>query len=185
MASEDTLMANAPPTPGDEQQLTSPAVDFSPATVPYDEAFENSLMEAILNPPSATSPKQPSADPPMIPASQLPVPLTSPHRTHPSPIPGVLVTHKHGYHTGGPGPSPHTINEFAQSFIAERGIQDAKQLEAAVQRIVKEKMEEVKERMEKRKAAVEKNRGVERELDDLKLQRDAELRVLERMKGKR
>lgn len=179
-------MSNAPPTPGDEPQLTSPAIDFSPTTVPYDEAFENSLMEAILSPSSQNTTTNPSAAaPPMISASQLPIPLSSQHRTHASPIPGVLVTHANGYHTGGPGPSPYTINKFATKFIEENGIEDKKQLEDAVQGQVKSRMEEVKERMENRREAVERNKGVERELEDLKLQRDAELRVLERMKGKR
>jgi hypothetical protein len=186
MPSEDTIMANAPLTPGDEPQLTSPAVDFSPSTVRYDEGFENSLMEAILNPQSDNNfPKRPTQEIHMIPASQLPVPLSSHQRTHPSPIPGVYVTHPHGYHTGGPGPSPHTVNEFAQKFIAEHGIEDAGQLERVVEHIVKERLDEVRERMGRRSEAVEKNKGVERELEDLKLQRDAELRVMEKMKGKR
>lgn len=186
MATEDTPMSNAPPTPGDEPQLTSPAIDFSPTTVPYDESFENSLMEAVLRPSEQqASPKLPVHSTPMISASQLPLPLSSQHRVHRSPIPGVFVTHANGYHTGGPGPSPHTVNEYASKFIEEHGIEDERQLEETVQGLVNAKLEEVKERMQKRSEALEKNKAVQRELDDLKLQRDAELRVLERMKGKR
>lgn len=51
--------------------------------------------------------------------------------------------------------------------------------------VVRHKLEEAKQRMEKRKELVEKNRGIERELEDLRLQRSAELRVMERVKGKR
>lgn len=47
------------------------------------------------------------------------------------------------------------------------------------------KMEEVKERMGKREEAVKKNREVDEELEKLRLQRDAEVRVLERLKGRR
>jgi len=54
-----------------------------------------------------------------------------------------------------------------------------------VEDVVRHKLEEAKQRMEKRKELVEKNRGIERELEDLRLQRSAELRVMERVKGKR
>jgi hypothetical protein len=39
--------------------------------------------------------------------------------------------------------------------------------------------------MEEREKAVKKNREVDEELEKLRLQRDAEVRVLERLKGKR
>jgi hypothetical protein len=185
MSNEDTIMGNVPLTPRDEPELTSPMVDFSPSTVPYDESFENSLMEIVLNPPSQSSPRKPSDDIPTISASQLPIPLSSNLRTHASAIPGLFVTHKNGYHTGGPGPSPHTIEEFADRFIREHGIEDAGQLERVVEDVVRHKLEEAKRRMEKRKELVEKNRSIERELEDLRLQRSAELRVMERVKGKR
>ncbi|KAH7382252.1 hypothetical protein BKA66DRAFT_418617 [Pyrenochaeta sp. MPI-SDFR-AT-0127] len=176
-------MANAPLTPGDEPEPQNPVVDFSPATVPYDEAFENNLMEVLLNPPPNEISKTPSHETPMISASQLPIPLSSHLRTHTSPIPGLYVTHINGYHTGGPGPSPHTIKNFADEFIRENGIEDAGQLERVVEGIVRERLEEAKDRMSKRSEAVEKNRGVERELESLRLQRSAELRVMERVKG--
>lgn len=75
------------------------------------------------------------------------------------------------------------MREFAERFIREHGIEDAGQLERVVEELVKGKMAEVRERMERRAEAVERNRGVERELDDLRLQRSAELRVMERVKG--
>jgi len=185
MSNHDTIMGNAPLTPRDEPELTSPMVDFSPFTVQYDEAFENSLMEIILNPPPQPSPRKPSDEIPTISASQLPISLSSHLRTHPSAVPGLYMTHQNGYHTGGPGPSPHTIEEFADRFIREHGIEDAGQLERVVEDVVRHKLEEAKQRMEKRKELVEKNRGIERELEDLRLQRSAELRVMERVKGKR
>ncbi|KAI8936724.1 hypothetical protein NX059_007112 [Plenodomus lindquistii] len=182
-----TTPPNAPPTPTttDTSLLTSPAVDFSPSTVPYNETFENDLMNLILSPPPPSSSPQrtPSTEAHIIPANSLPIPLTSPLRTHPSPIPGLLVTQPHGYHTGGPGPSPYTVQQFAEKFIREQGVEDAGQLERVVEELVKGKMEEVRRRMEERREAVERNRGVERELGDLRLQRSAELRVMERVKG--
>lgn len=183
MDQEDTHMPNAPLTPAHESELTSPVVDFSPSTVPYNEAFENSLMELILSPQNANQPRTPSHETHMIPASSLPIPLSSPMRTHPSAVPGLHVTQPNGYHTGGPGPSPHTIADFAEQFVREQGVEDAGQLERVVEDLIREKMGVVRERMEKRKEAVEKNKGIERELEDLRLQRSAELRVMEKVKG--
>lgn len=183
MTPEDTVMVNAPLTPGDEPEPQNPVVDFSPATVPYDEAFENSLMDVILNPPQDELQRTPSRETPIISASQLPIPLSSHLRTHASPIPGLYLTHVNGYHTGGPGPSPVTVKNFAEDFIRENGIEDAGQLERVVEGIVRERLEDAKERMWRRSEAVAKNREVERELESLRLQRSAELRVMERVKG--
>jgi phosphoribosyl 1,2-cyclic phosphodiesterase len=121
----------------------------------------------------------------MISASDLPIAVNSHLRNHTSPIPGLLLTHEHGYHTGGIGPSAHIIEGFAQRFIAEREIKDVRALESAVAEEMERKIDEVRRRMGEREEAVEKNRAVERELGDLKLQRQAELRVMEKMKGKR
>ncbi|KAF1829930.1 hypothetical protein BDW02DRAFT_125124 [Decorospora gaudefroyi] len=195
MTNEDTIMSNtAPLTPHDddnEPDLPSPMVDFSPTTVPYNESFENDLMHLLLS--TKQSPQQPPpphhrTPPPNlspIPASHLPIPLTSPLRTHTSPIPGLYVTHANGYHTGGPGPNPHTIAAYAAAFIEQHGIEDAGQLERVVEQVVSVKMGEVRERMERRREVLERNRGVEKELEDLRLQRAAELRVMERVKGMR
>jgi hypothetical protein len=121
----------------------------------------------------------------MIPASQLPIPLSSHLRTHPSPLPGLFVTNANGYHTGGPGPSPQTIQAFAEEFMAEHDIEDAGQLERVVERIRDEKMSEVRGRMEEREKAMLRNREIDDELEKLRLQREAEVRVLEKMKGRR
>lgn len=195
MDQKDTPMSNAPPTPGEDMspaaqeadardtEPQNPTVDFSPATVPYNEAFENSLMNLILHPPDNITPPNPSHDSPVIPANQLPIPLDSPLRTHPSPIPGLFVTNANGYYTGGPAPSPMTVKQFAHDFIQEHGVEDAGQLERVVEQVMKEKMEEVQERMQEREKAVQKNKLMDEELEKLRLQRDAELRVLEKMKG--
>jgi hypothetical protein len=50
---------------------------------------------------------------------------------------------------------------------------------------MREKTDEVKARMEQREVAVQRNRGIERELENMRLQRAAELRVMEKMKGKK
>ncbi|KAF1958359.1 hypothetical protein CC80DRAFT_408795 [Byssothecium circinans] len=174
-------MTNAPLTPA-EDEPTSPLIDYSPATVPYNEAFENELMNALLHAPELT-PRTPLLPTPMVNPTTLPIPLSSKLRTYPSPLPGVRLTHPNGYYTGGPGPNPSTVAEFAKKFIEEYGIEDAGQLERVVEEKIREKMEEVKERMRDREEAVTRNRGVERELEDLKMQRAMELEVAEKIKG--
>lgn len=196
MTQLDTPMFNAPLTPIDSASPTSPQpqqpiVDFSPQTVPYDESFENSVMEVILNPPthSINPPAHDGAtnDPPIIPAAHLPIPLTSPLRTHPSPLPGLNLTHLNGYHTGGPGPSTPTIQAFAEKVAAEHGadVTDAEAMKKVARTLLDGKMGELKERMGRREDAVKRNKDVDEELEKLRLQRDAEVRVLERLKGKR
>lgn len=180
-------MANAPLTPGEDADPdpTSPVIDYSPATVTYDEAFENSLMQAVLYSPENIPPRTPLPETPVINPTTLPVPLNSPLRTHASLIPGVLLTHPNGYHTGGPGPSPSTVADFAKRFIEEHGIEDAGQLERVVEEKIREKMELVRERMRDREESVKRNRAVERELEDLNVQRALELSVAEKIKGGR
>ncbi|KAF1925576.1 uncharacterized protein M421DRAFT_69708 [Didymella exigua CBS 183.55] len=187
MTDADTPARPRLPTPGLSSSPTSPVIDYSPHTVPYNEDFENELMAIILHAPPATSPRRRTDEPPMISAADLPIALTSHLRTHPSPIPGLLLTHANGYHTGGIGPSAHAVRAFALRFVAERDIApgDVKALQRAVDAEVQSRLEEVRRRMRTREKAVRANDRVRRELDDLRLQRQAELRVLERMKGRR
>ena len=192
----DAQMPNAPLTPTPDADAegspesspiagpTSPVIDYSPATIPYNEAFENEVMDAILKGDHAT-PRTPPSSIPVINPTTLPVPLNSTLRTHASPIPGVLLTHANGYYTGGPGPSPSTIDEFARRFIHQEGVVDKEGLEGAVRRAIEERLEVVRGRMEERKEALERNRGVERELETLRVVREAEVGVQEKVKGMR
>jgi hypothetical protein len=187
------MSQQTPLTPGDDQDPspTAPVIDYSPATVPYDASFENALMTAILYPSDNNPPHPPrqqksdnfpnSGSTLHINPTTLPIPLNSPLRTHPSPIPGVRLTHINGYHTGGPGPAPSSIAEFAERFIKEHAIEDAGQLERIVEEQIKQKMEVVKERMREREQAVKKNEGVDRELVNLKEARNVERRVADMM----
>lgn len=177
-------MSNGPLTPGEDPEPTSPAIDYSPATLPYNEAFENQLMNAILYPSSYPGPHNTSSNPVINPTT-LPVPLDSQLRTYSSSIPGVLLTHANGYHTGGPGPSPSTVSEYASRFIEEHGIQDAGQLERVVEEKVKELMDTVMERMREREEAVRKNEEIGKQLADLEVQRVTERRVQEKIKEER
>ncbi|KAF1996532.1 hypothetical protein P154DRAFT_311598 [Amniculicola lignicola CBS 123094] len=176
-------MSQAPLTPGEEldPEPASPSIDYSPATVPYDEAFENQLMHAILHP-SSHPPRTPSSEHPQIAPACLPVPLNSHIRTHPSPIPGVLLTHPNGYHTGGPGPSPSTVRDYADEFIKRHGIEDAEHLQKVVEEEIRKRMEEVKERMREREEAVRKNEEVNKSLLEKEMQRGVEVRIHEKIR---
>jgi hypothetical protein len=185
-------MSNAPLTPSEDASPTSPqpqpVVDFSPATVPYNETFENDLMNLLLHPPTTSTPPVPNNDTnPMIPASQLPIPLTSPLRTHSSPLPGLHLTHANGYHTGGPGPSSATIQAFAEKFAGEHGLdlKDSAEVKRVARAVLEEKMGEARGRMGEREKAVRRNREIDEELEKLRVQREDEVRVLEKMKGRR
>lgn len=168
-----------------DPEPASPVPDFSPATVPYNEDFENALMTAILYNTSAPEPLPPVSPAPVINPTTLPIPVDSPLRTYASPIPGIRLTHVNGYHTGGPGPTPETVAEFARKFIESEGVEDAGQLERVVEERIREKMEVVRERMREREEAVTRNRNIQRELEELNMLRAAELSVAEKIKGGR
>src|SRR4051812_18055722 len=102
------MSQNTPLTPGEEPEPTSPSIDYSPSTVPYHESFENALMQSILHPSNTLLHQTSTQSVPLVTPSDLPIPLNSPLRQHPSPIPGLFLTHANGYHTGGPGPSSST-----------------------------------------------------------------------------
>ncbi|QRD06380.1 hypothetical protein JI435_117600, partial [Parastagonospora nodorum SN15] len=61
----------AAPCTANDPPHSQPVVDFSPATVPYNESFENELMNLLLNPPPT-----PSAPTPLTPNDPC---LISPH----------------------------------------------------------------------------------------------------------
>lgn len=173
---------SAPLTPAEDPEPTSPVIDYSPATVSYNEAFENDLMRKILHGSSSPPRNGPSEETHHISPTSLPLPLSSALRTHPSPIPGVYLTHPNGYHTGGPGPSPNTVADFAQVFIEEHGIQDAAHLEKAKAEKIEELMDTARKIAREREQAVKKNETINRQLEDLEVQRKAEVRVEEKIK---
>jgi hypothetical protein len=90
-----------------------------------------------------------------------------------------------GYHTGGPGPSPETLAVFRDKFMQDHQIETPEQFQDAVRAAIAEKVAEARDRMEEREKAVQKNRAIDEELEKLRLQREQEVRVLEKMKGKR
>lgn len=62
---------------------------------------------------------------------------------------------------------------------------DRQEVKREARKVMQLKMVEMKQRMEDREKAVKRNREVEEDLEKLRLQRDAEVRVLERLKRKR
>ncbi|KAF2199529.1 hypothetical protein GQ43DRAFT_376069, partial [Delitschia confertaspora ATCC 74209] len=176
------VMSAAPLTPGEDQEPPS-TIDYAPENVPYDESFENELMKTVLYPPPDSHSRPfPSHDDLYVPVSSLPVPLSSRLRTHPSPIPGLFLTHPHGSYTGGPRSSASAANAFAERFISENNLTTADDLERKVAETMKEKIEEVKERFMAREEALEKNEAVRKDIKNLEVQRQAEVRVEERIR---
>lgn len=176
------LMATDKPQPSDN---TIPDSNYPPRNLPYSESFENEFMKTILYPPAPTTRLPPASPSLLVQPSALPLPLTSPLRTHPSPFPGVHLTHPGGYHTGGPGPSASVVAAFAKRFIHEQGIRSEAELERRVQEAVQRRMGEVRERMGRREEAIKRNEGVRREIRLLEAQRRTEERVEERIRAER
>jgi gas vesicle protein len=173
-------MTAGPLTPGEDVELEqSSPTTTSPSSVPYNETFENDLMKTILYPPATPTTPTRSPNLPQIAPTSLPLPLKSPLRTHPSPLPGIQLTHPHGSLHGGPGPSPQEIADFATRFISEHHITNEKELQKKVDEAVKQRMAELRDRMAKREEAVQANERVRKEIKNLELDREAEKRVEE------
>jgi hypothetical protein len=174
-------------TPAEELPSHPNKLGALPHSLPYSEAFENGLMHAILDPshlqPATSIPIHEES--PQIPASQLPTPLDSPLRVYPSRFPGLRLTHCHGYHTGGPGPSPETAANFAESFIAAKSIKRPEELKRKIDDAIEERAREVIERMERRKAALKKNEDQRKLIASLEASRRAEERVEEKLRAER
>ena len=166
-----------------------PAVhpNYTPHDLPYSESFENSLMLTILPPSPRNSPSLPSPSQPLpsISPSSLPLPLKSPLRKYPSPIPNLLLTHPAGYHTGGPGPSAGTIAEFTSRFVEDNNIKSKEELERKVDETMKERLDEVRERMKKRKEMFQRNEVVTKKIKLLEAQRRVEEKIEEKIRSER
>ncbi|KAF2219795.1 hypothetical protein BDZ85DRAFT_322176 [Elsinoe ampelina] len=169
------------------QQPTAPAspstdhlhASYLPRDIPYSPTFEDAITILLLSPPPslpAPSPT-PTTSLPHLPLSSLPLSPTDPRRTHPSPIPGLLLTHPGGYLEGGPGLSP-SEDEFAAHFIAEHGVRDGETLARVVEREVQGQLEVARERARNRREGKRKNEGIEAEIRAMEEQLRVEMRVL-------
>jgi len=182
-------MSQAPLTPAEEPSPhpTQAQPDMPPSSLSYSEAFENDLMDAILMP-SREQPSPPTSaydQSLQIMLSHLPIPLDSPLRTHPSTFPGLRLTHPHGYHTGGLGPSPEATVAFAEKFIAENGIKRPEELKSMIDQAIDERAREVMGRMQKREAAFNANKKQQKEIARLQASRRDEERLAEKFRAER
>lgn len=179
-----------------------------PSDVPYSEEFENDLMKLILRGEEA-APKSAvdhAAD------INFPIPLYSPARTASGggvlhaelPVP---LTHLGGWWTGGPGPGTSAgaatdppsdqsseeieaqrafVNDFIQTHLPRLNSRTSTAtVDAKITEEVERLINEVKDRMRKREEAVKNNEKVKKELEMLRLQRETEKKVWERMRGSR
>jgi len=67
--------------------------------------------------------------------------------------------------------------------MEEHNIQDTAELQSAVQEAMARQLEIAKDRMRAREKIVQKNSEIDEQLEKLRLQREAEVRVLEKAKG--
>jgi hypothetical protein len=160
-----------------------------PTTIPYNAAFDDSLMSTMLYIPSSFQ-QRPNGEQPLdatsITPEHLPIPLLSHLRTHPSGVPGVALTHPHGSLYGGPQPhSLEALHAYAQELIASNGIVCRSELEALIEREIVDARSELEERLDARRSARERNQDVEREIRKLVDEREMEIRVAERWRNER
>ncbi|KAF2834484.1 hypothetical protein M501DRAFT_983988 [Patellaria atrata CBS 101060] len=192
-----------PITPGSQ----SPPPFISPSNtiaepLPYDAAFENAIMEAILQPPAQNgiilvphpidSPipqtvSVTSINPstlPILPASTLPLPLHDPRRIYRSPIPGVRLTHPGGRLEGGAGSSYAEAEAWAKDFARRHRCRTREDVARAAREEIRVQMAVLKERMKERKERAEENERVSKEVEQLEAQREVEVKIERKMREK-
>lgn len=171
----------------------------------YSATFEDDVMHAVLDPSVSNSTPEAPTDNPIIPSSALPLPLSDSRRVHNSKVPGIKLTEPNGSMFGGslsqqlrnanaapstPARSPTGDPEADIDILAalrtplhvSSGRTSQNQLSRALNAATETQLNELRKRMKARKEALEINAEVERELADLKAQRDVEVRIEKRMR---
>nr|POE88182.1 hypothetical protein CFP56_11411 [Quercus suber] len=198
--------AQTQPTPPSEDAPFSAHASYIPHDLAYSAEFEDSLIDAILDPNpsditsdggicvlspdsptlpvSGTSIRLSDVSPqslPFLPEAELPLPLNSPLRTFASPLRGIKLTHPFGYFEGGPGLDP-TIDTFPDDFVAGHAeVETAKELRRAVEQEIASNVEVLRDRLRARREAKENNARIERELRTLLDQHSMERKIHAKM----
>ncbi|PNS20068.1 Sphingomyelinase C 2 [Sphaceloma murrayae] len=175
-------MAQPPGTPKSPIHDAAHHASYLPRDIPYSAPFEDSIAD-LLNSTTSTATRPIAERPassssyPVLDLDALPLAISDPRRTFPSPVPGLRLTHPSGYLEGGPGLSP-SEDEFAAHFVSEHGIRDVQTLEQVKSQEIQRHIETARERARKRREAKEKNEGIDAEIRAMEEQLKLEMRVL-------
>jgi hypothetical protein len=186
-----TVDTEHPSPKPDEDNVVPPTMEpYTPVEIPYSEAFENSIMNTVLNPHGAFHPPPyPSGNAippdPDISASDLPLPLHDYRRIYPSPVPGILLPHPLYTLHGAKGPSEEQLIAQAEELCKKHNIRTKAQFDHWVDAEIASQMRELKERMRARQRAIKENDRVMLEVRRLDMERDMERRVAERWRSRR
>ncbi len=194
----------AGPAPPIEDTPAKGYGSWVPHDLPYNEDFENSLIDIVLDGPSdpndtgiraihedsdeapveGVSVRSQDIDRTTLPdltEHDAPIPLTDPRRIYAGHIPGIKLTHPYGWVEGGPPLDPG-MDTFSEDFLSQHtNITNAEQLQQAIQKEVETNMEELKKRLRARRKAKEANEQIRRDLRNLNEQHDMEMRLHQRM----
>ena len=189
------------PTPPRDASTTMSHAPYVPHDLKYSAEFEDSLINAVLEPDEHGAirviPDDRNEQPreghsvraaeisaqslPSITEQELPLSLTDPRRIYASPIPGVKLTHPGGYLEGGPGLDPE-MDTFPDDFLSNNAdLNTPEELRTAVASDIEDAVQKLKQRLVARRKAKEKNEQLEKELKVLEDQHAMELRLQSRM----
>lgn len=195
-------MAVTPPTDGASTKSTH--ATWHPRDIPYNQDYETSLQDLLLNPSAnhngngllilpddsleqpqpGISVRASDIHPDQLPDisfNELPLSLTDPRRIYASPIPGLRLTHPAGFLEGGPGPDPDD-NDFIRDFVATNNIITPAHIHDARAAEIAKSVELATQRMKARREAMQHNARIEKEIKTLTDQRDMELKIETRMR---
>ncbi|SRR6266480_4387556 len=181
-AAEPVLPVSPPP----EEESTpapTPAIDpWQAPDIPYSKSFEDSVMNAVLNPNSNTRQpvylSNPDTAPSVLSSTELPLPLHDYRRAYPSTIPGILLPHPTSTLHGANGPSEEQLLGLAQDLVEKHGIRNEAQLKHWLDTEEAQQRAELMKRMRRRQEAIRINEHVMKEVTTLDTQRDFERKVM-------
>jgi hypothetical protein len=175
-------MATTHPT-----NITVPIMAFpppEPSTPPYDESFENAIMERAIS--TAAPPHGQSQTPTAIPIlpAERPLPLSDSRRQHPLPSTSLLLTEQGGSIYGGAGSSKEKLRAEAQDLIDANDFTSKDELEELIGKKVEDTKQEARARAYRRLEALKKNARIDEEIRELEMNHQMEKRAMEkRTKG--
>ena len=145
-------------------------------------------MDIVLHPPEADSRPPGGALEitfPVLP-EELPVQLDDFRRSHPSAIPGINLPSSSSSLSGAPGPPDMVLHAMARDMIRENRINGPAAFAAFLDSELERQKAQLEHRMKKRSQAKTQNEELDRELAQLEMERNMQMRVAEKWrKGRR
>jgi hypothetical protein len=173
-----------PPSPGSDTTppIHTPVPSWTPPEIPYNESFEDDVMNAILHPPPP-DPEPGESEISLnfdVTPDDLPLQLHDFRRKYPSAVPGILLPTRDSSLHGACGVPDAVAHGLAREMIEQNGIKTPAEFAAFLEEELRGQKRVLKERMERRQESMKHNEVLDKEIRQLEMERDMQRRVAEK-----